>query len=115
MSKIALLFPGLGGQAMGMGGCLRDNFLEARRVFEEVDAALGRPLSRLMLEGPSSELMLTRNAQPAIVATSMAVTAILRNHSAVFQFASFVAGHSLGEYSALHAAGSIDGSATIKL
>jgi [acyl-carrier-protein] S-malonyltransferase len=104
---IAFMFPGQGSQAVGMGKALADNFASARRVFEEVDAALGQKLSQLMWEGPEADLTLTENAQPALMAVSMAVIRVLENEHGitVANTAKFVAGHSLGEYSALAAAG----------
>ena len=106
----ALVFPGQGSQAVGMGRELAATFASARRVFDEVDEALGQPLSRLMAEGPQEELTLTENAQPALMAVSMAVLAVLRDEYGigVERLGRFVAGHSLGEYTALTAAGSFD-------
>ena len=103
----ALIFPGQGSQAVGMGKELADAFPEARFVFEEVDDALEQKLSKIMFEGPEDELTLTENAQPALMAMSVALIRVL-DKEANFQIAtgcSFVAGHSLGEYSALTAAG----------
>jgi [acyl-carrier-protein] S-malonyltransferase len=94
---IAFLFPGQGAQAVGMGKALAETFAEARAVFDEADAALGRPLSRLCFEGPDDELALTENTQPAILTTSVAAYRVL--HARGFA-PSWVAGHSLGEYSA---------------
>jgi [acyl-carrier-protein] S-malonyltransferase len=104
---IAFMFPGQGSQATGMGKALAENFAAARSVFDEVDAALGQQLSHLMWEGPEAELMLTENAQPALMAVSMAVMRVLETEHGitVANTAKFVAGHSLGEYSALAAAG----------
>jgi [acyl-carrier-protein] S-malonyltransferase len=101
------MFPGQGSQAVGMGKALAENFAAARAVFEEVDAALGQKLSALMWEGPEADLTLTENAQPALMAVSMAVIRVLEAEHGitVANTASFVAGHSLGEYSALAAAG----------
>jgi [acyl-carrier-protein] S-malonyltransferase len=103
----AFMFPGQGSQAVGMGKSLADAFAPARAVFEEVDAALGQNLSGLMWNGPEAELTLTENAQPALMAVSMAVIRVLEAEHGitVANTASFVAGHSLGEYSALAAAG----------
>lgn len=93
-----------------MGRDLADNFAEAREVFAAVDNALGEPLSRLMFEGPEDELILTRNAQPALMAVSVAVVRVIeaRGGRPLADLADFVAGHSLGEYSALAAAGALD-------
>lgn len=104
----ALVFPGQGSQAVGMGRDLSQRFAVARRVFEEVDDALDQALSRLMLEGPEGELTLTENAQPALMAVSMAVLAVLEHEHGldITRLGSCVAGHSLGEYTALTAAGS---------
>jgi [acyl-carrier-protein] S-malonyltransferase len=104
-SAIAYLFPGQGSQYPGMGKDLADNFPAARKVFEEVDEALGIPLSRLCFEGPAEDLQLTENTQPAILTVSIA--AIRAMEGSGFPPARFVAGHSLGEYTALVAAGSI--------
>jgi [acyl-carrier-protein] S-malonyltransferase len=113
----AFLFPGQGSQAVGMGAGLADASRAARDVFDEVDEALGQNLFRLMREGPDDELKLTENAQPAIMAHSMAVFAALTKEGGVElrNVATFVAGHSLGEYSALCAAGSFDLPTTAKL
>lgn len=103
---IAFTFPGQGSQAVGMGKDLADAFAEARAVFEEVDAALGENLSKTMWEGPDNSLTLTANAQPALMAVSMAVVRVLEAQGyKVWEKAAFVAGHSLGEYSAHAAAG----------
>jgi [acyl-carrier-protein] S-malonyltransferase len=113
----AFLFPGQGSQAVGMGAALAAASRTARDVFEQVDEALGQNLFRLMREGPDDELLLTENAQPAIMANSMAVFRTLTRDGGVelTKAASFVAGHSLGEYSALCAAGSFDLATTAKL
>jgi [acyl-carrier-protein] S-malonyltransferase len=113
----AFLFPGQGSQAVGMGAALAEASRAARDVFDEVDEALGQNLSRLMREGPDEELRLTENAQPAIMANSLAVFAALTKEGGVdlAKAANFVAGHSLGEYSALAAAGSFDLPTTAKL
>ena len=105
----ALVFPGQGSQTVGMGKDLAEQFPAAKRVFEEVDAALGEKLSALIFEGPQETLTLTENAQPAIFATSLAALRVLETETGfnVAQRASFVAGHSLGEYSALAAAGTL--------
>ena len=105
MSDIAFLFPGQGSQAPGMGLELAENFTRAREVFEQADAALGFPLSKLCFEGPAEELQLTANTQPAILAVSVAVARVLEERGVR---PAYVAGHSLGEYSALVAAGSIE-------
>lgn len=102
--KIAWLFPGQGSQSVGMGKDVLAASGAARAVFERVDAALGEPLSRLILEGPEEQLTLTANAQPAIVATSCAVLAAIRERVPSLEAPAFAAGHSLGEYSALVAA-----------
>jgi [acyl-carrier-protein] S-malonyltransferase len=106
--SLAFIFPGQGSQAVGMGADLAEAFVAAREVFQEVDDALGQHLSRLMREGPEDQLTLTENAQPALMATSLAVIRALdREFGVPIEKAGFVAGHSLGEYSALAAAGSI--------
>src|SRR3990170_8210582 len=104
----AFLFPGQGSQAVGMGAALSGASRAARDVFEEVNEALGQDLFRLMRDGPDEDLRLTENAQPAIMANSMAVFAALTREGGVelAKAAQLVAGHSLGEYSALCAAGS---------
>src|SRR5215210_8908833 len=106
----AFLFPGQGSQAIGMGAALAEASRRARDVFQEVDEALGQNLFRLMRDGPDEELKLTENAQPAIMAHSLAVFRALTVEGGVDlkRAATFVAGHSLGEYSALCAAGSFD-------
>lgn len=106
----ALVFPGQGSQAVGMGKPLADAFAAARHVFEEVDEALRQNLSKIMFEGPDAELVLTANAQPALMAVSVAVIRVLEQEAklAPAQLASHVAGHSLGEYSALAAAGALE-------
>jgi [acyl-carrier-protein] S-malonyltransferase len=106
MSK-AFVFPGQGSQTIGMGKSLADNFAVARAVFDEVDGALSQSLARIMWEGPEAELTLTENAQPALMAVSMAVMRVLEAEYGITvgNTAAFVAGHSLGEYSALAAAG----------
>ena len=113
----AFIFPGQGSQSVGMGVALAEASRTARDVFHEVDEALGQNLFRLMREGPDDELKLTENAQPAIMAHSIAVFRALTKDGGVDleNAASFVAGHSLGEYSALCAAGSFDLVTTAKL
>lgn len=113
----AFIFPGQGSQYVGMGKILHETFPDARAVFEEVDESLGQNLSRLMFEGPESDLNLTENTQPALMAVSMAVMAVLEKQGGLklAQKASFVAGHSLGEYAALTAAGTLKLSDTAKL
>lgn len=107
--RILFQFPGQGSQAVGMGGSLAAAFPEAREVFEEVNDALGEDLFTLMQNGPEDELRLTRNAQPALFAASMAGLAVLRKATGreIADLTDFVAGHSLGEYSALAAAGTL--------
>ncbi|HYD73144.1 MAG TPA: ACP S-malonyltransferase [Candidatus Binatia bacterium] len=105
---IAFIFPGQGSQAPGMGKSLHDAFGAAREVFQEIDEALGEKLSRLVFEGPAEELTLTANAQPALMAVSMAaMRALEREFGVKASKAAYVAGHSLGEYSALAAAGAL--------
>jgi len=103
----AFLFPGQGSQAVGMGKALAEAFAAAREVFQEVDEALSQNLSRLMWEGPEGDLILTENAQPAIMAASMAIVRVLEREAGLdfARHARLVAGHSLGEYTALCAAG----------
>jgi [acyl-carrier-protein] S-malonyltransferase len=112
LSKIAFLFPGQGSQFAGMGKSLADAFPEAARIFQEADDALGFPLSRLCFEGPEDQLKLTENTQPALLAVSTAASAVLAAKGIV---PDYVAGHSLGEYSALVAAGSLGFSDALKL
>lgn len=105
---LAFVFPGQGSQAVGMGQSLKDAYPSARAVFEEVDEALGESLSRLMAEGPMETLTLTENAQPAIMAVSIAAMRAMKAEFGIdVSAARFVAGHSLGEYSALCAAGAL--------
>ncbi len=106
----AFIFPGQGSQQVGMGRDLAEAFPVARHLFEEVDDALGQHLGRLMFQGPDEELVLTENAQPALMAVSMAVVLVLREEGGLDlgKSCSFVAGHSLGEYSALAAAGTLE-------
>ena len=107
MTKFAFIFPGQGSQFIGMGKELADNFAEARAVFEEVDDALSQKLSELMWSGDEDELKLTSNTQPALMAVSVAAMRALQTKGIGPEKAAFVAGHSLGEYSALAASGSI--------
>jgi len=109
----AFIFPGQGSQSVGMGKALAGASRQARAVFEEVDEALSQSLSRLMAEGPAEELVLTENAQPAIMANALAT--LRASGIALADKADFVAGHSLGEYSALCAAGSFDLATTARL
>ncbi|WP_313899078.1 ACP S-malonyltransferase [Methylobacterium sp. E-041] len=113
----ALIFPGQGSQAVGMGKALAEAFPQARAVFAEVDDALGQPLSRVMFEGPLDALTLTANAQPALMAASLAVLRVLEAERGLdlARDVAFVAGHSLGEYSALAAAGSLTIADTARL
>lgn len=113
----AFVFPGQGSQAVGMGRALADNFTVAREVFEEVDEALGEKLSAIMWDGPIETLTLTANTQPALMAASLAALRVLEAEAGVnlARDAAFVAGHSLGEYSALAAAGSLSLADTARL
>lgn len=113
----AFVFPGQGSQAVGMGRELAEAFEVARHTFEEVDDALNQRLSRLMVEGPEADLTLTENAQPALMAVSVAVMRVLASEGGVdlSKHATFVAGHSLGEYSALCAAGAFTLADTARL
>ncbi|MEH3092398.1 MAG: ACP S-malonyltransferase [Agrobacterium cavarae] len=113
---IAFTFPGQGSQAVGMGKDLAENFAEARAVFEEVDEALGQKLSDIMWNGPEETLTLTANAQPALMAVSVAVMRVLEARGLkLAEKVSYVAGHSLGEYSALCAAGTFSLADTARL
>ena len=104
----AIIFPGQGSQYVGMGVALADKYEAAKEVFDEVDEALGQDLFKIIKEGPESELRLTSNAQPALMAVSLAVVRVIENISNqnIENMVGFLAGHSLGEYSALTAAGS---------
>lgn len=114
--SLAFIFPGQGSQTVGMGADLAEAFASAREVFQEVDDALSQKLSRLMREGPETDLTLTENAQPALMAVSLAVMRVLEKEMGVpVEKAAFVAGHSLGEYSALAAAGAISLTDTARL
>lgn len=113
---IAFTFPGQGSQAVGMGKALAETFVEAKAVFDEVDNALGQNLSALMFEGPEDQLTLTSNAQPALMAVSMAVLRVMQARGLdLASHVSYVAGHSLGEYSALCAAGTFSLADTARL
>ncbi len=115
--SVAFVFPGQGSQAVGMGKALADQFASARAVFAEVDEALSQDLTKIMWEGPEAELTLTENAQPALMAVSMAVVRVLEAEYgiSVGGTAKYVAGHSLGEYSALAAAGTFSLADTARL
>jgi [acyl-carrier-protein] S-malonyltransferase len=115
--SVAFVFPGQGSQVVGMGKALADNFAPARAVFDEVDAALGEKLTATIWEGPADNLTLTENAQPALMAVSVAAMRVLQAEAGIdlARDAKFVAGHSLGEYSALAAAGAFSISDTAKL
>jgi [acyl-carrier-protein] S-malonyltransferase len=112
MSKLAFLFPGQASQYPGMGRDLAENFPESRAVFEEADSTLGFSLSKLCFEGSEEDLKLTENTQPAILAVSVAAYRALESRGIA---PDFVAGHSLGEYSALVAAGALDFASAVKL
>lgn len=114
--SIAFTFPGQGSQAVGMGKALADEFAVARAVYEEVDDALGEKLSDIMWNGPIDDLTLTRNAQPALMAASIAALRVMEDKGLVLaDKVSYVAGHSLGEYSALAASGALSLSDTARL
>jgi [acyl-carrier-protein] S-malonyltransferase len=117
MMAVAFTFPGQGSQAVGMGKALAEAFPAARAVFDEVDAALGEKLTTIMWDGPTETLTLTANAQPALMAVSLAAMRVLEAEAGVDlkRDAAFVAGHSLGEYSALAAAGALTVSDTARL
>ncbi|WP_339915485.1 ACP S-malonyltransferase [uncultured Brevundimonas sp.] len=113
---LALLFPGQGSQSVGMGVALADAFASAREVYAEIDDALGQKLSVLMREGPEDQLTLTENAQPALMAVSLAAVRVLKVEFGIdIDRAALVAGHSLGEYSALCAAGALSLADTARL
>ncbi|WP_230770089.1 ACP S-malonyltransferase [Sphingomonas sp. Leaf4] len=113
----AFIFPGQGSQSVGMGAALAAASPHAREVFQEVDDALGQHLFRLMADGPDADLLLTKNAQPAIMANAIATLRVLEREGGIrlAEKADFVAGHSLGEYTALCAAGALDLSTTARL
>lgn len=115
--KRAVFFPGQGSQVVGMGQALSENFASARAVFEEVDDALSQNLSDLMFEGPEDDLKLTANTQPALMAVSMAVVRVLEHDfdCPITRLGTFAAGHSLGEYAALAAAGTLGLADTARL
>lgn len=115
--KVAFTFPGQGSQAVGMGKAFADQFAVARAVFAEVDDALSQKLSTLMIEGPEDQLTLTANAQPALMAVSLAALRVMEHEVGISprSHAAYVAGHSLGEYSALAAAGSLSIADTARL
>lgn len=115
--SMAFIYPGQGSQEVGMGKALAEAFAPAREVFEEVDEALGQKLSAIMFEGPDDTLRLTENAQPALMAVSMAVMRVLQAEGGfvLADRADYVAGHSLGEYSALAAAGALTLADTARL
>ena len=115
--KRAFIFPGQGSQAVGMGKALADAFPQAKAVFDEVDDALSQKLSDIMWKGPAEELTLTANTQPALMAVSLAAIRVLEAEAGLDlgRHAAFVAGHSLGEYSALAAAGSLSIADTARL
>jgi len=117
LMSTAFIFPGQGSQAVGMGKALADSFPTARNVFSEVDDALNEKLTTIMWEGPADKLTLTENAQPALMAVSLAALRVLEHEAGVDlkRDAAFVAGHSLGEYSALAAAGSLTIADTARL
>ena len=112
---IAFVYPGQGAQTIGMGRDLADAYPAAKAVFNEVDEALGEKLSQLIWEGDADELTLTQNAQPALMATSMAAMAALKAEGVTVDKAAYVAGHSLGEYAALCAAGTFSLADTARL
>lgn len=115
--RYAMIFPGQGSQHPGMGMELAQSFAEAREVFEEIDESLGRSLSKIIFEGPEEQLNLTENTQPALMAVSMAAIRVIQKQGGIDigKSCAFVAGHSLGEYSALTAAGSFQLSDTARL
>lgn len=115
--SLALVFPGQGSQFVGMGKDLAESFATARETFQEIDDVLGQKLSTLMFEGPESDLNMTENTQPALMAVSMAIVNILQRDAGIRieKIAAFAAGHSLGEYSALTATGALEIASCAKL
>ena len=113
----AFIFPGQGSQIVGMGKHWYDDYIDAKKIFSEVDKILNKPLSKIIFEGPEKELTKTENAQPAILTTSIAMLEVIKSIKKIKteEFCNFMAGHSLGEYSALYAAGAIDLNTVIKL
>ena len=113
----AFIFPGQGSQIVGMGKHWYDDYIEAKKIFSEVDKILNKPLSKIIFQGPEKELTKTENAQPAILTTSIAMLEVIKSIKKIKteKFCNFTAGHSLGEYSALYAAGAIDLNTVIKL
>lgn len=111
--ELAYIFPGQGSQSVGMGKDIAERFPEARQTFEQIDAALGFSISKLCFEGPEEELKLTANTQPAILAVSSAIDAVLRSRGS--RRPDIVAGHSLGEYSAIVCAGGLDATEAARL
>ena len=113
----AFIFPGQGSQIVGMGKHWYDDYIDAKKIFSEVDKILNKPLSKIIFEGPEKELTKTENAQPAILTTSIAMLEVIKSIKKIKteEFCNFTAGHSLGEYSALYAAGAIDLNTVIKL
>ncbi len=114
-AQTAFIFPGQGSQKVGMGKDFADNFAEAKQVFAEVDEALGKPLSKIIFEGSQEELNMTENTQAAIMATSIAIWRVLAKEKPIEEYCNFVAGHSLGEYSALCASGALSLADTARL
>lgn len=117
MSKRVFVFPGQGSQSVGMGKSFYDSFTEAKEVFQEVDDSLNQNLSKIIFEGPAEDLTLTENTQPSLMATSIAVLRVLQKQSGkkITDFCDYVAGHSLGEYTALCASEALTLSQTAKL